>query len=53
MQCCLLAEPKPSFEKVYELAQAMETADHDKKELQGPPNTMVNKLNKFTVKDSY
>jgi len=32
------------FEKAYELAQAMETADHDAKELQGPPTAAVNKL---------
>ena len=33
MQRCLLAESKLSFEKAYELAQAMETADHDAKDL--------------------
>jgi len=49
MQRHFLAEPKLSFEKAYELAQAMETADHDVKELQGPPSTMVNKLNKATA----
>ena len=33
MQHCLLAESKLSFKKAYELAQALETADHDAKEL--------------------
>ena len=46
MQRCLLAESGLTFKKVYELAQAMETVDHDAKELQGPPPTAVNKLNK-------
>ena len=35
MQCRLLAESNLSFEKGYELAQAMETADHDAREPQG------------------
>ena len=48
MQRRLLAESKLSFEKAYELAQAMETADHDARELQGPPTTAVNKLNRGT-----
>ena len=42
------SESKLSFEKVYELAQVMETADHDARELQGPPTTDINKLNKST-----
>ena len=45
-QCHLLAESSLTFKKAYELAQAMETADHDAKELQGPLPTAVNKLNK-------
>ena len=49
MQRCLLAESKLSFEKAYELAQAMETADHDARELQGPPTSAVNKLNKTSA----
>ena len=48
MQRHLLSESKLSFEKAYELAQAMETADHDARELQGPTATAVNKLNKST-----
>ena len=50
MQRHLLAESKLSFEKAYELAQAMETADHDAKELQGPPTAAVNKLTRGTGK---
>ena len=50
MQRRLLAESKLSFEKAYELAQAMETADHDAKELQGPPTAAVNKLTRGTGK---
>ena len=46
MQHRLLAESKLSFEKAYELAQAMDTADHDAKELQGPLTAAVNKLNR-------
>ena len=48
MQHRLLAESKLSFEKTCELAQAMETADHDARELQGPPTTAVHKLNRGT-----
>ena len=48
MQHRLLAESKLSFEKTCELAQAMETADHDARELQGPPTTAVLKLNRGT-----
>ena len=36
MQRRLLAESGLTFKKAYELAQAMETVDHDAKELQGP-----------------
>ena len=50
MQRRLLAESKLSFEKAYELTQAMETADHDAKELQGLPTAAVNKLTKGTGK---
>ena len=50
MQCRLLAESNLSFEKAYELAQTMETADHDAKELQGSPTAAVNKLNRGTGK---
>ena len=48
MQHCLLSKSKLSFEKAYELAQAMEIsmADHDTRELKGLPTTAVNKLNK-------
>ena len=48
MQRHLLAESKLSFEKAYELSQAMETADHDARELQGPPTAALNKLHKAT-----
>ena len=50
MQRRLLAESKLSFEKAYELVQAMETADHDAKELLGPPTAAVNKLTRGTGK---
>ena len=46
MQHRLLAESGLTFKKTYKLAQAMETADHDARELQGPPPNAVNKLNK-------
>ena len=48
MQRRLLAESKLNFEKAYELSQAMEMADHDARELQGPPTAAVNKLHKAT-----
>ena len=50
MQHRLLAESKLSFEKANELAQAIETADHDAKELQGP-TAAVSKLNRGTGKN--
>ena len=51
MQRHLLAESKLTFEKAYKLVQAMETADHDARELQGPPTAAVNKLNRGTDKN--
>ena len=51
MQNCLLAESKLTFEKAYELVQAMKMADHDVKELQETPAATINKLNRDTSKD--
>ena len=51
MQRCLLTESKLSFEKAYELALAIETADHSAKELQGLPTAAVSKLNRGTGKN--
>ena len=52
VQCCLLVESKLTFEKVYLLVQALETADHDAKELQELPAATINKLNRDTTKRS-
>ena len=46
VQCCLLAEPNLTFKKAYELAQAMQMAEHDARELQGMPAATVNKLDR-------
>ena len=52
VQSCLLAEPNLTFEKAYELVQAMQTADQDARELQGMPAVTVNKLNGGTPRRS-
>ena len=52
VQCRLLAEPNLTFEKAYELAQAMQIADQDARELQGTPAATVNKLNRDTPRRS-
>ena len=52
VQCHLLAKSNVTFEKAYELAQAMKPANHETKELIGMPAATVNKLNRDTPKRS-